>query len=166
QLEPKIPDYINVDELKNALDVNITTDDYKLDDFNIDGFASNKNLSNEVSRLLNEITMVNTNNTKNEDGSFDDSTPVESPTKSVSTGATTMVNVSPTRSNLSPLSPNGKDLFNVNEKRSSNNSIHQQSLAYPKTEMSMNNLIIPNSNLNPDHRANTQSIYIKEPALR
>ena len=38
-MEPKIPDYINVDELKNALDVNVKND-YKLEDFNMEGYAS------------------------------------------------------------------------------------------------------------------------------
>jgi len=111
---------------------------------------------------------VNSTNTKSDDEEFDkfDSSPAESPTKSVSTGATTMVNVSPTRANLSPLSAStNKDLFIITEKVSaSNGAIQQQSLAYPKMEMNMSSLMIPSSPL--DNKTNTQSIYVKEPALR
>ncbi|ORX60762.1 hypothetical protein BCR36DRAFT_273252, partial [Piromyces finnis] len=162
QLEPKIPDYINVDELKNALDVNVKND-YKLEDFNMDGYSNNNVLNNEVSRLLNEITLVNTTTTTKPNADNDEFATLESPTKSMSTGATTMINVSPTRSGFSPVTSNNKDIFINTEK---NDTIQQQSLAYPKMEMQMSTLIIPNSPMDLNNRANTQSIYIKEPALR
>ncbi|ORX33883.1 hypothetical protein BCR36DRAFT_588576 [Piromyces finnis] len=167
-------DYINVDELKNALDVNVKND-YKLEDFNMDGYSNNNVLNNEVSRLLNEITLVNTTTTtkpnavleeeeeEEEEEDNDEFATLESPTKSMSTGATTMINVSPTRSGFSPVTSNNKDIFINTEK---NDTIQQQSLAYPKMEMQMSTLIIPNSPMDLNNRANTQSIYIKEPALR
>jgi len=78
-----------------------------------------------------------------------------------------MVNYSPTKSNFSRTSDNNsndinKDLFRINDYENilpTTEMIQQQTLAYPKMEM--NNLMIPNHS---DSR--TQSIYIKEPALR
>jgi hypothetical protein len=172
QLEPKIPDYINVDELKDTLDLNIKND-HKLEDFNVEGYSSNNMLSNEVNNLLNEIAMVNTANNESFNDKNDDVT-MDSPTKSVmtqSTGNATMVNSSPTKSTFSPTSATSNiDLkakmnrdIDVNKNNlPSTEMIQQQSLAYPKMEMNMNNLMIPT--LNSDSK--TQSIYINEPSLR
>jgi len=99
---------------------------------------------------------------------------MDSPTKSVmtqSTGNATMVNSSPTKSTFSPTSATSNiDLkakmnrdIDVNKNNlPSTEMIQQQSLAYPKMEMNMNNLMIPT--LNSDSK--TQSIYINEPSLR
>jgi len=38
-LESKIPDYINIDELKNTLDLNVKND-HKLEDFSVEGYSS------------------------------------------------------------------------------------------------------------------------------
>jgi len=174
QLESKIPDYVNVDELKNALDINVKND-HKLEDFTMEGYSSNNVLSNEISNLLNEISMVtpqnnnNNNNESNKNKKLEDNA-LESPTKSVntqSTGNATMVNTSPSKSSFS--FPNdktklNKDILNESDNNLSSPSelIQQQSIAYPKMEMNMNNLMVPGSDT--DNR--TQSIYVKEPSLR
>jgi len=174
-LESKIPDYVNVDELKNALDINVKND-HKLEDFTMEGYSSNNVLSNEISNLLNEISMVtpqnnnnNNNNESNKNKKLEDNA-LESPTKSVntqSTGNATMVNTSPSKSSFS--FPNdktklNKDILNESDNNLSSPSelIQQQSIAYPKMEMNMNNLMVPGSDT--DNR--TQSIYVKEPSLR
>jgi len=169
KLEPKIPEYVNIEELKNAMDCNVN-DDHKLENFNIEAFSSNHALSNEISDLLNEIAMGNntSDNVSNDDITLD------SPTKSVttqSTGAATMVNISPSRTNFSPVSAYStnelnksrmKDLFMIHEFNESTDTIQQQNLAYPKMEMNMSSLIIPSSQT----EKNAQSIYVKEPSLR
>ncbi|ORX83451.1 hypothetical protein BCR32DRAFT_292025 [Anaeromyces robustus] len=173
KLEPKIPEYVNVEELKNAMDCNVNND-HRLENFNMEAFSSNHALSNEVTNLLNEIALGNNVNDGIERISSDDIT-LDSPTKSIttqSTGAATMVNASPSKSNFSPVSTSSnnelnkpkmnKDLFMINESIGSNEAIQQQALAYPKMEMSMNNLMIPNS----QNERKTQSIYVKEPSLR
>ncbi|KAG4099761.1 hypothetical protein H8356DRAFT_1664564 [Neocallimastix lanati (nom. inval.)] len=169
QLESKIPDYINIDELKNTLDLNVKND-HKLEDFSVEGYSSNNILSSEVNNLLNEIAMVNTPTSHIKNDSSSDEPSLDSPSKSIitqSTGNATMVNYSPTKSNFSRTSDNNsndinKDLFRINDYENilpTTEMIQQQTLAYPKMEM--NNLMIPNHS---DSR--TQSIYIKEPALR
>jgi len=120
--------------------------------------------------------MVNTANPniKNDNYSdkFDEPT-LDSPTKSIITQSTsnaTMVNYSPTKSTFSLTSDNNssndvnKDLFRINDNENilpTAEMVQQQSLAYPKMEINMSNLMIPNHS---DSR--TQSIYIKEPSLR
>jgi len=171
QLEPKISDFIDVTDLKNTLDLNNINNDYKLEDFTMEGYSNNNLLSNEITDLLNEITKTNTNTIiiDNTESTEKLEEYMESPTKSISTGST-MVNTSPVRSNLSPVSPvspvsggGNKDLFIIDEKNG--NTIQQQSLAYPKMEMNMSSLMIPGSTTDLKVPKNT-SIYVKEPSLR